>query len=165
MNSNIILQNKTEIKKLLKINFKFIKYDGYILDKYIEYLLQKNNFILDKTIEYVETLSKKSITDKFVDIIKEYETSKEITDSLLAIIKNEKLQLHQIQEDRDKLQEKHITLQKMHTTLQENYNTRHDKSIEQLRLIKDKANNTIKECELKIEYSKNEIVKKQTEYV
>ena len=157
MNSNIVLQNKTEIKKLLKINFNFIKYDGYILDKYIEYLLETNNYILDKTIQYVELLSKKSITDKFVDIIKEYETSKEITDSSLAIIQNANLQLQQIQEKHDKLQEKH-------DKLQENYNTRHAKSIEQLKLINDTDNNTIKEYELKIEYSKNEIVKKQTEY-
>ena len=98
MNSNIV-----EIKKLLKINFNFIKYDGYILDKYIDYLLEINNNIFNKTIEYVETLSKKSITDKFVDIIKEYETSKEITDSSLAIIKNANLQLQQIQEEKEKI--------------------------------------------------------------
>ena len=157
MNSNIVLQNKTEIKKLLKINFNFIKYDGYILDKFIEYLLETNNYILDKTIQYVELLSKKSITDKFVDIIKEYETSKEITDSSLAIIQNANLQLQQIQEKHDKLQEKH-------DKLQDNINTINDKSIVQVKLINDTANNTIKECELRIEYSKNEIVKKQTEY-
>ena len=154
MDSNIVLQNKTKIKKLLKINFNFIKYDGYILDKYIEYLLEINNNILDKTIQYVELLSKKSITDKFIDIIKEYETNKEITDSSLVIIKIANLQLQQIQEERLKKIGEINILQDDYDKLQKKYNT-----------VIDTANNTIKECELKIEYSKNEIVKKQTEYV
>ena len=94
------------------------------LDKYIEYLLETNNYILDKTIQYVELLSKKSITNKFIDIIKEYETSKEITYSSLAIIQNANLQLQQIREKHDILQEKNNTLQEKHDKLQDDYNTR-----------------------------------------
>ena len=91
------------INKQLKANFKFIKYDGMILDTFSEKLLKKNEMNLQKTIEYLDTLSKKDIIESFECIVKEIETVKEINDVYKNTIQKNKDEIELLQEKYDKL--------------------------------------------------------------
>lgn len=95
----LILQSDVDkIKKELKTNYNFIKYDGLVLDKFAEYLLQQNSINVVTTIAYLDTLTKKDILDKFYTIIKELETSNEIMYILKNKIQIEELKLKQYSE-------------------------------------------------------------------
>ena len=86
-------QKIAKIKQELKANYKFIKYDGLILETFATNLLKLHSNDVSKTIEYLETLSKKDITDKFICIVKDFETSNEISEIIKFSIQieNEKL--------------------------------------------------------------------------
>jgi hypothetical protein len=94
----ILKSDVDKIKKELKTNYNFIKYDGLVLDKFAEYLLQQNSINVVTTIAYLDTLTKKDILDKFYTIIKELETSNEITYILKNKIQIEELKLKQYSE-------------------------------------------------------------------
>ena len=81
--------NIDTIKQELKANYKFIKYDGLILETFANNLLKLCNSDVNKTIEYLETLSKKDITDKFICIVKDFETSLEISEIIKSSIQIE----------------------------------------------------------------------------
>ena len=91
------------INKQLKANFKFIKYDGMILDTFSEKLFKKNEMDIQKTIEYLDTLSKKDINDSFECIVKELETVNEINDVYKNTIQKNKDEIELLQEKYDKL--------------------------------------------------------------
>jgi len=90
-------QKIAKIKQELISNYKFIKYNGLILDTFATTLLKLCNSDVSKTIEYLETLSKKDITDKFICIIKDFETSNEISEIIKSSIQieNEKVKVRQ----------------------------------------------------------------------
>lgn len=89
--------NVDTIKKELKANYKFIKHDGLILETFANNLLKLCNSDVNKTIEYLETLSKKDITDKFICIVKDFETSFEISEIIKSSIKVETDKLKVVQ--------------------------------------------------------------------
>ena len=82
-------QKIIKIKQELQANYKFIKYDGLILETFASNLLKLCNCDVNKTIEYLETLSKKYITDKFICIVKDFETSFEISEIIKSSIQIE----------------------------------------------------------------------------
>jgi hypothetical protein len=90
-------QKIAKIKQELKANYKFIKYDGLILETFATNLLKLHSGDVSKTIEYLETLSKKDITDKFICIVKDFETSNEISEIIKSSIQieNEKVKVRQ----------------------------------------------------------------------
>ena len=90
-------QKIAKIKQELKANYKFIKYDGLILETFANNLLKVHSGDVSKTIEYLETLSKKDITDKFISIVKDFETSNEISEIIKSSIQieNEKVKVRQ----------------------------------------------------------------------
>lgn len=90
-------QKIAKIKQELKANYKFIKYDGLILETFATNLLKLHSSDVSKTIEYLEILSKKDITDKFISIVKDFETSNEISEVIKSSIQieNEKVKVRQ----------------------------------------------------------------------
>lgn len=90
-------QKIAKIKQELKANYKFIKYDGLILETFATNLLKLHSSDVSKTIEYLEALSKKDITDKFISIVKDFETSNEISEIIKSSIQieNEKVKVRQ----------------------------------------------------------------------
>jgi hypothetical protein len=90
-------QKIAKIKQELKATYKFIKYDGLILETFANNLLKLHSNDVNKTIEYLETLSKKDITDKFISIVKDFETSNEISEIIKSSIQieNEKVKVRQ----------------------------------------------------------------------
>jgi len=95
-----------KINQQLKNNFKFIKYDGIILNTFSEKLLKQNNMDVIKTIVYLDGLSKKEIIDSFESIVKELETCNEIEEVYKNIITKKQKDSNIVQENYDKLLEK-----------------------------------------------------------
>jgi hypothetical protein len=92
-----------KINKQLKDNFKFIKYDGIVLDTFSEKILKTNNMDVIKTIVYLDGLSKKEIINSFETIVKELETCNEIEDIYKNIIIKKQENSKLAQENYDKL--------------------------------------------------------------
>ena len=92
-----------KINKQLKDNFKFIKYDGIVLDTFSEKILKINNMDVIKTIVYLDGLSKKEIVNSFETIVKELETCNEIEDIYKNIITKKQENSKLAQENYDKL--------------------------------------------------------------
>jgi hypothetical protein len=92
------------IKKKLKEDYNFIKNDGAVLQNVAIDLLTENNNDYQKTIEFIDTLSKKNIYDRMLEMYYELETAGEISLLISDITRKEELKIYNLRLEIDNIE-------------------------------------------------------------
>jgi len=92
------------IKKKLKEDYNFIKNDGAVLKNVARDLLTENNNDYQKTIEFIDTLSKKNIYDRMLEMYYELETAGEISLLISETTRQEELKIYNLRLEIDNIE-------------------------------------------------------------